>query len=245
VPVTAPSLAVTVLGSDGSYPGPGGACSGYLIGAGDVVVWLDAGTGTLANLQRHAGLADVDAIVLSHAHADHWTDIEGYYVACRYYLGRRSVPVYAPAGLSRLPRGVDDDGTFVWHQIADGSRLKLGPLDMRFSRTDHPVETLAVRVQAGDRALGYSADTGPAWSLSELGSLDLALVEASFLAPHEGRAQHLSARQAGMTAREAGARRLVITHIGPTVQRPAAQAEAESTFGQPVDAALISARYVA
>ena len=240
-----PSLAVTVLGADGSYPGPGGACSGYLVGAGDTLVWLDAGTGTLANLQRHADLGQVDAIVLSHAHADHWTDIEGYYVACRYFLGRRRVPVYAPPGLRQLPRGVDDDGTFVWHEIEDGSQVEVGPLRMRFSRTDHPVETLAVRVESGGRALGYSADTGPAWSLGELGPLDLALVEASFLAPHEGRARHLSARQAGMAARQAGARRLVITHISPTVERAAAQAEAESSFGQPVDAALVSARYVA
>jgi ribonuclease BN (tRNA processing enzyme) len=242
--VTAIGPAVTVLGADGSYPGPGGACSGYLVTAGGTSVWLDAGSGTLANLQRHASLAAVDAVVLSHAHPDHWTDIEGFYVACRYFLRRRGVPVYCPAGLRPLARGVDDDGTLAWAEVKDGSEVAVGPLFLRFARTDHPVETLAVRVEAGGSALAYSADTGPGWDLSVLGRAELALVEASFLSDHEGRVQHLSARQAGVTARRAGAGRLVITHIGPGVDKAAAQLEASASFGEPVDVAVVGARYL-
>jgi ribonuclease BN (tRNA processing enzyme) len=237
------TLSVTVLGADGSYPGPGGACSGYLVTGGGANVWLDAGSGTLANLQRHVRLDDVDAVVLSHSHSDHWTDVEGFYVACRYFMQRRGVPVYAPAGLEKMTRGVASDGTLVWTVIQDGSELAIGPLHWRFSRTDHPVETLGARIELGGRALVYSADTGPSWRLSELGQADVALVEASFLADREGSVQHLSARQAGTAARQSGAGRLVITHIGPTVDRHRARQEAEAAYGKPVGVAVVSSTY--
>ncbi len=238
-------LALTVLGADGSYPGPGGACSGYLVTCDGTRVWLDAGSGTLSNLQGHTAVTTVDAVVLSHAHPDHWTDIEGFYVACRWFYAHRGVPVYAPAGLRLLTRGIADDGTLVWHEVADGHQLTLGALRLVFFRTDHPVETLAVRIDAGGRSLGYSADTGPGWDFGVLGRVDLALVEASFLSDREGSMAHLSARQAGRRAREADAGRLVITHIGPTVDRDAAQAEAGASFGAPVDVAVAGARYLA
>jgi ribonuclease BN (tRNA processing enzyme) len=198
----------------------------------------------MANLQRHVALADVDAVVLSHGHPDHWNDIEGFYVACRYFYDLSGIPVYAPAGLASLTTGVGDDGVFVWHDITEGHDVAIGPMRLAFSRTDHPVETYAVRIDAGDHSLGYSADTGPGWALSSLGRLDLALVEASFLSDREGTVQHLSGRQAGATASAAAAGRLVITHIGPTVDRAAAQAEASRAFGAPVEVAVVDARFV-
>ena len=93
------SLTVTVLGSSGSYPGPGRACSGYLVQGGGKNVWLDAGSGTMANLQKHIDLAEIDAVVISHEHPDHWSDINGLQVACSYGKGPDTVPIYAPATL--------------------------------------------------------------------------------------------------------------------------------------------------
>jgi len=250
--VDAGDLRLTVLGNSGSYPGPGGACSGYLLqagtteaGDGALTVWLDAGSGTLANLQRHVRLDQIDAIVLSHSHPDHWSDVEGFYVACRYVLERRGVPVYAPRGLQRLMRiGEEDARTLSWNTVADGGEIEIGPMRFRFSRTEHPVETLAVRVDCGGRTLGYSADSGPGWSLEALGSgLHLALCEATFLQDGEGGTLHMSARQAGATARAAGAERLVLTHLWPTVDSAAALEEATAAFGRPVELAAINQRY--
>jgi ribonuclease BN (tRNA processing enzyme) len=238
-------LSLTVLGADGSFPGPGGACSGYLVECAGTRVWLDAGSGSLANLQRHVALGDIDAVVISHGHPDHWTDLEGFYVACRYFYELSGIPVYAPAGLAGMTTGIHDDGVFVWHDLTEGHEATIGPLRLVFSRTDHMIETYAVRIESGTRALGYSADTGPGWALDALGSLDLALVEASFLSDKEGTVQHLSARQAGAMARAAKADRLVITHIGPAIDRVAAEAEAEAAFGAPVEVAAIDARFVA
>lgn len=241
----ATDLTLTVLGASGSYPGPGQACSGYLVRSGGIAIWLDAGTGTLANLQRHVGLGDVDAVVLSHQHPDHWSDLEGYYIACRSVLGRRGVPVYAPAGLESLMRtGTTTRPTFEWHRIAEGTAVSVGPMRLSFSRTDHPPETLAVRIDADGASLGYSADSGPGWSLEALGpGLDLVVCEATFLQDREGSYPHMSARQAGATGRAAGVRRLLLSHLWPTIDPAASAAEAATSFGRPVEMAQMNATY--
>ena len=101
-----------------------------------------------------------------------------------------------------------------------------------------------MRVDAGGRSLGYSADTGPAWSLEALGpGLDLALCEATMTIEEEGTLQHLSARQAGLSARAAGAGRLVLTHLWATLDPEQSRAEASVAFGAPVEVATVGARY--
>jgi ribonuclease BN (tRNA processing enzyme) len=236
-------LSVTVLGCCGSYAGPGGACSGYLVRGADTTLWLDAGSGTLANLQRHVALDRVDGVVLSHGHPDHWSDVEGFRVALTYVLRREGVPVLAPAGVRRLLS--EDPGTaFDWREVADGDRVELGGLRLAFSRTEHPPETVAVRVDGEGRALAYSADTGPGWSFDALGDgIDLALCEATHLREDEGSGVHLSARQAATMARRCRVGRLVLTHLWPTVDPDESRQEASAAYGAPVELARMHAEY--
>ena len=237
-------LSLTVLGCDGSYPGTGGACSGYLIQCADTALWLDAGSGTMANLQQHIGLGDISAVVITHAHPDHWTDLEQLCVALKWGLRLKGPPVYAPEGLRKLMRTGSSSDAVDWNEITDDAEIVVRDLRLSFSRTDHPGPTFAVRVDGAGRSLGYSADSGPGWAMASLGAgLDLALCESTFLSDEEGSVQHLSARQAGATAAEAGAARLVLTHLAPRVDRDAARLEAEGTFGRLVDVASIGARY--
>jgi len=237
-------LTLTVLGCSGTYAAPGGACSGYLVSDGSTTVWLDAGPVTLANLQRHVPLDGVDAVVLSHEHPDHWTDLEGFFNVCRFVTGRQGLPVYAPAGLKERTYNDNEAPYFEWRDVKDGSRTEVGDLIFTFSRTDHGPETLAMRIDGGGRSMGYSADTGPKWSLAELGAgLDLALCEATFLGEQEGEAQHLSGRQAGLSAKEAGVKRLLLTHIWPTTDKERSRAEAADAYGDPVELAVTNERY--
>ncbi len=241
------TLALTVLGCDGSYAGPGGACSGYLVESGATSVWLDAGPGTLANLQRHLDLDTLDAVVLTHAHPDHWVDVLPYHNVVRHLRPRTGVAVFSPPEVRRLAAEVNGrlEPAFEWTEVHAGATAQVGCLSLSFSRTDHPPETLAVRVQdATGAALGYSADTGPGWSLSELGpGLDLALCEASLAPDAERRVQHLTAAQAGTSARAAGAHHLVITHLQPGVDAVRSRADASEAYGLPVDVAAIDQRY--
>ena len=240
----ASGLSLTVLGCDGSYPGPGGACSGYLVRFADTAIWLDAGSGSLANLQRFIGLDNVTAVVISHEHPDHFTDLEAFCVALKWGLKRTGPVVYAPKGLQDLMRVGSSRSVVQWHAIDEKSNLHIGGMNVRFSLTDHPVPTFATRIDAGGVSLGYSADTGPAWEFSSLGrGIDLALCEATFLSDEEGSVQHMSARQAGGTASRAGARRLVITHLAPRIDRDSAQMEASEAFASHVEVAAIGQVY--
>jgi ribonuclease BN (tRNA processing enzyme) len=241
-----PRLAVTVLGCSGSFPTPASPASGYLVQSGGTNVWLDAGSGTLANLQRHIDPDDLDGIVLTHAHPDHWTDVLGYYVLVGYFKKREGVPVYSPTAVRKMVAAVHDDVSpqLDWTDITATSKVSIGALAFSFSRTDHPGETLAVRVDAGGRSLGYSADTGPAWSISELGpGLDLAMIESSFTKAEERTGLHLSARQAGISAKAAGVPRLLLTHLQPWLDPEVLRAEAEESFGGPVEVAVPNERY--
>lgn len=235
-----------MLGCCGSYAEPDGACSGYLVQGGGVSLWVDAGPGTLANLQRHLDLDDLDGIVLSHAHPDHWVDLLPFHNVVRYIRKRAELPVWSPLRVRELTEAVNGRiAPFDWHVVDGTSKVTVGGLTLTFSRTDHGPETLAVRVdEAGGASLAYSSDTGPGWSLSELGrGIDLALVDASLPVSAERTVQHLSGRQAGATAKAAGVRRLLLTHIQPGVDVEQQVADAAGVFTGPVEAAITNQRY--
>jgi ribonuclease BN (tRNA processing enzyme) len=246
--VSEPKLRLTVLGCAGSYPGPGTACSGYLVQGGGVTIALDLGPGSLANLQQHIGLHEIDAVVLSHSHPDHWVDLTGLETAWKYTLGRDGLRVFGTPQTHALARALmgELEPSIDWHDLTDGEHVRLGNLDLDFSRTEHYVDTLAVRVATDGVSLAYSADTGPGWSFSEFGlPIDLALCEATNLADGEGEGVlHLSARQAGAMVRDAGIDRLVLTHIIPGGEHEAYRRESEAAFGRPVEVATIHAQFV-
>lgn len=236
-------LSVRVLGCSGSYPGPGQACSGYLLQGGGVNVVLDLGPGALANLQHHIGLEEIDAVVLSHRHADHWIDLTGLETAWQYALHREGLQVYGTAENHSMAEAVigELEPIIEWHEISDSGHARIGQLAFDFSATNHYVDTLATRVASGSdgATFAYSADTGPGWSFKEFGrSIDLGLCEATTLADGEGDGVlHLSARQAGAMARDASVGRLVLTHLQPGVDRAASQEEGAAAFRAPIEVA--------
>jgi ribonuclease BN (tRNA processing enzyme) len=239
-------VSLTVLGCSGTYPGGGGACSGYLVRSPGASLVVDLGAGTLANLQRHLAIGEIDALVLSHVHPDHWLDLPVLRNAMRYVLGIGGLPVYGTAETWLMAEVIIGElpPTILWHNIDESSVVEVGDQVVRFSRTDHPVETLAVRVDAAGRSLLYSADTGSAWYPGETGAdVDLMVCEASLQPDHEGQVQHLSARQAGKLARTLGAGRLVVTHVVPGVDAEAQLGMAEQAFGGSVELATANRSY--
>ena len=233
-------LSVTVLGASGTYPAAGGACSGYLLRSATTSIWLDCGSGSLSNLQRHVGLGDIDGIVCSHQHPDHWLDIPGAVNALRYglSLADRGLPVFWTAGTAALfdaVSGRPPQPTLTPHVVADGDTARVGDVDLRFSRTEHPVETLAVRADAGGAAVAYSADTGDGWDLGALGpGIDLAVIEATLDEDEAGTVAHLTATQAARKAADAGVASLLLTHLAPGSDPVARLASAAQVFDGPV-----------
>jgi ribonuclease BN (tRNA processing enzyme) len=216
---------LTIIGCSGSFPGPDGPASCYLLEAEGFRLVLDLGNGSLGVLQRHAGLDDIDAVCLSHLHADHCLDLCAYYVARSFHPEgpRPRIPVYAPGGAaSRMaqaygltePPGMTEAFEFV--TLAPGSR-RIGPFGVTTAHVNHPVETFGFRLEHAGRSVAYSADTGESAALVELArGADLLLCEASFLdGPGLPPDLHLTARQAAQHADRAGAGRLMLTHLVP------------------------------
>lgn len=243
-------LAVTVIGCAGTFSGPDNACSGYLVRGGGTTILLDAGPGTLASLQHHVRPTELDAVFVSHSHPDHWGDVPVMRNALHYVLGHGGVPLYSTAETLGYVEAVFPDGigeAFRPDLITDGSEISVGPLRIRCSRTSHPPETLGMRVDFEGRSVAYSADTGPAWSLGELGrGIDLGFCEASWLEADGFDVDdlHMSAEQTGRLARSDGVARLVVTHVPPTGSVDLAVTEASEAYGSPVEAARIHLTYV-
>lgn len=250
---TGPSI--TVLGCSGTYAGAGGACSGYLVRTATTSIWLDCGAGSLGNLQRHVSLLDLDAIVVSHSHPDHWLELPVVVNALRYGLdaGDRELPLLWTADTAAHFHAVSSHHpfpTFAPRIIDETATATIGDIDLRFSRTDHPVETLAVRAESGGRAIVYSADTGNEWSLGSLGAdldlpIEVAVVEATLDEANRNVVQHLTARQAGEQAARAGVASLVLTHLAPGSDPAARSADAAAVFDGPVEVAEIDRTFTA
>lgn len=214
-------LRFSVLGCDGSYAGPGGACSGYLISTPAARVWLDTGPGTLARVQRHCSLAELTAVIVSHEHPDHSGELPVLRNALRYLLGVSHLPLLTTEGTRRavdqLTGGAEP--TFAWDVVQGGDERKVGDLRLRFVTTDHPVETVAVRVDHPSGSLVYTADTGSALDGAQLDpdgtGVDLLVVEATMSPAEEGSFPHLSAAEAARFAVACGARTVLVTHVPP------------------------------
>lgn len=240
-------MRVHVIGSSGTYPVPGRPAAGFLIEQGATRVWCDAGPGTLTGLPIDSDL--IDAVVISHQHPDHCTDLLIAFHAWNYRPNpRRGVPLYAPqavwdrvAGFLEKPLGSDLYETFAFTPVGDDDRIEIGELTVSFTAMDHPVPTVGSRWEANNRSLFYTADTGPAGPWREQArQVNVMLSEASVQGPIEdkGFAQHLTATEAGEIAREIRAERLVLTHIPPYLDPSRSVHEAELAFDRPVSLAV-------
>lgn len=232
---------LVVLGAHGTWPAAGGATSGLLVRHEGFVLWMDAGTGTLANLQRHVALFDVDAMLISHSHPDHVTDLYAYHFARMFspeHPGKIPLLV-APKVVDRVAPLLTDDQAelplakcFDITEVQPGDELTLGPLRVMTAPMRHTVPTIGVRVEADGAALAYSADTGPTDELVNLArGANLLVAEASY--QDRGKELppiHLTARQGGEAATEAGAGRLLLTHIRPYLDRGRSHEEASDAF---------------
>lgn len=233
------AVALTVLGCSGTHAGRGQMCSSYLLEHDGYRLLLDCGNGSLANLQRCVDVSDLDAVVLSHLHPDHFADLYGLYYALRFHPGGpASVPVYAPAGAGAfIGQLLGSQETFLrtcaFSEVAAGQRLMLGPLHVELFAADHPVETLASRIDADGTVVAFSGDSGPTATLVDCArDADLFLCDATWLGrdgPHpEG--VHMTGTQAGALASEAATARLLLTHIYPRTDRDALAAEAADAY---------------
>ena len=242
-------MRLTVLGKSPSWTDAGGACSGYLVEAAGVRLLLDCGPGVLGKLRTVLDYRAVDAVVLSHLHADHVLDLVPFASGLLYSPRADEVP--ARPALHVPPGGAEQLGAlcvatgmrrehlataFALAEYDPAATLRVGALELAFQFVAHFVATYAIDVRAPDGRLTYGADCGPSEPLCAFAAgTDLLIAEATLLDPDpEVSEGHLTAREAGEHARRAGARELLITHLTDELDAERARRDAEEGFGAPV-----------
>ena len=73
-----------MLGKSPAWQDADGACSGYLVEDGDSCLLVDCGSGVFSKLRRFREYAAVDAVVITHMHADHFLDLIPFACALTY-----------------------------------------------------------------------------------------------------------------------------------------------------------------
>jgi ribonuclease BN (tRNA processing enzyme) len=252
-------MRLTILGRSPASPNPGEACAGYLVEGGGARVLVDIGPGVVSQLVRRHHPDELDAVIVSHMHADHMLDL----VTLRYVYPWRALPrderlrVFLPPGSANqvldLAKGVGNAKHFeACFRLAehDGtSSLDFGGMSATPVETQHYIPCWGFRFEADGRRLAYTADTAPCNGLTDLANdADVVLSEATLrsldedAAPPEPRG-HLTPEEAGAAAREGGSRRLVLTHLPVNGDGSWARTTASEAFESEVEIAEPSATY--
>ncbi len=260
-------MQVTVLGKSPSWQDAGGACSGYLIAQDDFKLLLDCGNGVFSKLRPVCDYVDVDAVVITHMHADHFLDLVPFSYALRYAPRQQPVAVggwpgteaparphlYLPEGGGDVLRrvvgcwGSDDliESAFALDEYEAVDELELGPFAVRFCEVPHFVTTHAVELSCCGSRFTFGADCRPNEELVGFArETDMLMIEGTLPRPErDGVRGHLTAREAGEHGRLAAARRLVVTHYSDELDPETTRSEAAAGFGGNVELAREGAVY--
>lgn len=228
------TMKLTVLGSSGGFPKAGGATSGYLLEINGRHILVDCGSGVLANLFRFIRLDQLDAIILTHLHHDHISDMQVLKYAIslsrQHGIDMPAIPVLAPATPENLADSLQSDGSLIVGHISPQSEQSLFGAQLRFFAMDHPVEAYGLRIEQEGRKLAYTADTIPCTNLQALlQDADLALMDAGTLERlRRPKMMHLTASECATLANACQVKRLLLTHLLPVLDPVEVLAEARA-----------------
>lgn len=228
-------MKLTIFGNNATCPEADGACSSFLVEAEGKKILLDMGNGSLTKIRQNVDLADLDMIVISHLHFDHFGDLfcAKYHLETRKAYGEniRKIPLLIPKLPDWAAAELYTNDVFDIHTISDRAIFKFDNLEISFVELVHLIESYGVRIQGDGKILAYSGDTGICDALSRVAeNADLFLCESTFCGEFSAeQTHHLSASTAASIAAKNGVQKLLLTHFH-SAQREHAYTEAQRIF---------------
>lgn len=207
-------MKLTLLGVWGPFPAPGGGCSSYLVEDGDTRILLDCGSGALSKLRDlYPEILSLDAIVLSHMHADHAGEIDLFRYMLEFGQLKAPLKVFSPE-TDRLQYPVFDA-----EQTFDGMQTSIGSLTLRFIAVRHAVPTMGVRITGADgSSIFYTGDTEWFGGLVDAArDSDLLLADACLRDESNEKAlrNHMNVAQVLALRQQANCGEAILTHLFP------------------------------
>ena len=228
-------MKLTVFGNNATCPEADGACSSFLVETEGKKILLDMGNGSLTKIRSKIDLADLDVIVISHLHFDHYGDLfcAKYHLETRKAYGEdiRKIPLLIPQLPDWAAAELRSNGVFEIHTVFDGFWFELGSLEISFTELVHLIESYGIRIRGEGKVLAYSGDTGICEAINKVATdADIFLCESTFCGNFSAeQTHHLSAGTAAAIAAKAGVRKLLLTHFHSD-QREYACKEARQNF---------------
>jgi len=263
-------MRLTVLGKSPSWQDADGACSGYLLEEDASTVLLDCGNGVFSKLRRFRDYTKLDAVVISHLHADHFLDLVPFSYALTYAPRQQPTPVdrwpgtdrparpklYAPRGATECFRrvvgawGNEDliENAFDLCEFAPEDVIEIGTMRFTFQDVPHFTETFAIDIASmnGGGRITYGADCSPNEKLVEFArDTDLLIVEATLPRPERtGIRGHLTPAEAGEHANRANVKAVLLTHVSDELDELWVRQCAARAFSGPVSVAREGAVFI-
>ena len=212
-------MKLTVLGKYGPYPKAGGATSGYLLKTNDKIVVLDMGSGTFSRLSEIIRPETIDALIVSHFHADHAADIPifAYYLQNLENRGlfKGKIKMYCPFSDCALYKYISSFKYFDIINVSGGA-INFGQTRLEFFEMKHPEKCFGVKVSDGERVFSYTGDTNECPSLRDLfAGADAVIADGGLLEKdYKESSPHLSVKKCVEKSKKWG-NRLIISHLCP------------------------------
>ena len=231
-------MELKILGAYGPYPAAGKACSGYLLQKDGFNLLIECGNGVLSRLQNYIDLTELDAILISHLHADHISDLfiirYALQIAGESDTDLKKLSIYLPGEpLEERARFEENDFINYYNIPADNGLLNIGPFVVKFLKTVHPIPCYAMQIESDNKKIVYSADTEYFEALEKFASnAKLFICEANYQNTEIARSMpnHLSAAQAAEIALKANVEKVILTHLSPKHDAETSLKEAREIF---------------
>ena len=239
-------MKVKVLGTQSPYSKDGNHCPGFLISHNEYKIMLDCGSGSHSLLDIPNDFNNFYGII-THLHEDHYNDIGILQYAA--FSNHNLKLIDNPINIC-LPSTPEDkykkiinekDSYASYTTLSENLELNIGDMKVNFFKTDHPIETYAVKVSNNNMSIVYTSDSS--FSAKDkivkfAKNADLLICESSLLTSHGFPEinSHLTAKQAGIIAKEANVKKLMLTHFWPEESIENYLDEAKSIFSNVIGA---------